>query len=319
MIERNVGIGDNNPPDAEQAGNWFAVSRDTFDHPIIGIHGRPFTEFEAWLWLLASASYETKKALNKGTVIVLDPGDLMAAHGYLATRWVWSVDKVRWFLKRLQVEAMITRACTKSTTRNTNQIQIITICNYSRYQGAKVGKHQPEHQANTKPTPSQHQANTKNLTSKQINNKPSEEVTSGSDDPVADATLPSALEALRAFEAYNALAQRIGLPVSRTLTPARRRSLQARMREHGGFDAWTLALANVERSAFLRGSNSKGWRADFDFLLQASRFAKLVDGSYGNGAHGDTLAPKETELEKIRRLVGQAAEHQGQRRLVSHE
>ena len=115
---------------------------------------------------------------------------------------------------------------------------------------------------------------------------------------------PVAMDALKAFDAYNALAQRVGLPLARSLTPQRRKSLLARLREHGGYDAWTLALANIERSAFLRGGNSRGWRADLDFLLTASKFAKVVEGTYGNGAHGDVLKPNESYLDRMRRLMG---------------
>lgn len=156
-------IGHNNPPeDDERAGNWFAVSREIFSHPIVGIGDRAYTDLEAWLSLLAMASYETKKAMNKGTVIMLDPGDLMAAHAYLATRWKWNVGKVRWFLNRLHTEAMITRHCAKQDgKRNSNQIQIISICNYARYQLIKdaeqQAKRQAQQQANDKPTTSQRQ------------------------------------------------------------------------------------------------------------------------------------------------------------------
>ena len=50
-----------------------------------------------------------------------------------------------------------------------------------------------------------------------------------------------------------------------------------------------LALANIERSSFLTGTNDRGWRADLEFLLQPSSFAKVHDGGYGNGRH---TAPK---------------------------
>ena len=92
------------------------------------------------------------------------------------------------------------------------------------------------------------------------------------------------LDALTAFERYNDLAQRIGLPQARSLTPARRRSLKARLGEHDGLAGWDEILANVERSSFLRGGGDRGWRADFDFLLQAKSCAKVRDGSFGNGA-----------------------------------
>lgn len=107
---------------------------------------------------------------------------------------------------------------------------------------------------------------------------------------VAEATSPTPrdtgmdVDPLAAFEAWNDLALRCGLPQARTMTPARRKSIGARIREHGGQAAWHRALANIERSAFLRGTNDRGWFATLDFLCQPSSFAKVVDGIYGNGA-----------------------------------
>lgn len=115
------------------------------------------------------------------------------------------------------------------------------------------------------------------------------------------------LDALTAFEAYNDLALRIGLPLARSFTPARRRSLQARLREHG-MDGWGEVLANVERSSFLRGMGAgrNGFRADLDFLLQAKSCAKARDGGYGNGAHGlPADARPETDTERMMRRAAE--------------
>lgn len=320
-----TGMGHNSEP-VEREGNWIAISRDLIDHHIVGA-GQPvdaddrnkgtFSRLESWLDLLCMANFKERRITAQGATIILTPGQTLAGRAFLAKRWNWTEKTVRVWLAKLEAEIMITLAVTSIKQGQTkgHGTNVLTICNWPKFQidnmaqGPDLGRPQGQPRASQGPHYNKE-------TTKQGNKEVKEE---GHEIALAADAAPSALDALRAFEAYNGLAQRIGLPVSRTLTPARRRSVQARMREHGGFDAWTLALANVERSAFLRGSNSKGWRADFDFLLQANRFAKVVDGTYGNGAHGDTLAPKETELEKIRRLVGQAAEHQGQRRLISHE
>lgn len=121
----------------------------------------------------------------------------------------------------------------------------------------------------------------------------------------------SSNDSLEAFHAYNDLAQRIGLPIARSFTPGRRRALEARLREHGGLPAWAQILANVERSAFLRGMGGArpGWRADFDFLLQAKSCAKVFDGGYGNGAHGS--APEESRFARRLRMAEAAAERMG--------
>jgi len=104
------------------------------------------------------------------------------------------------------------------------------------------------------------------------------------DTPLPPSGGPTPFEALTAFEAYNATALRCGLPQAAKFTPDRKRKIVARLRDYGS-DGWSKALANIERSSFLTGTNDRGWRADLEFLLQPSSFAKVHDGGYGNGRH----------------------------------
>lgn len=97
---------------------------------------------------------------------------------------------------------------------------------------------------------------------------------------------PTPLEALEAFELYNATALRCGLPQASKLTPDRQRKIRARLKDFG-LDGWKQALANIEKSAFLTGGTDKGFRADLDFVVQAKSFGKLHDGGYGNGRHAE--------------------------------
>lgn len=89
-----------------------------------------------------------------------------------------------------------------------------------------------------------------------------------------------ALSPEHVLETWNEVAERSGFPKAR-LTPARRKQCQARIR--GSPDAvkdFTAAFSALERSAFLRGENDRGWRADIDFFLQPKSFNKLIEGSY---------------------------------------
>jgi len=81
-------------------------------------------------------------------------------------------------------------------------------------------------------------------------------------------------------EAWNAMADRTGLPAVRKLTSERRRKLQLRIRQNT-IDEFTEAISAIEGSPFLRGENNRGWRADFDFLLSPTKFTKLTEGTYG--------------------------------------
>lgn len=111
-------------------------------------------------------------------------------------------------------------------------------------------------------------------------------------DPLTPKGGPTKLEALRAFEAYNATALRCGLPQASQMTPGRQKKIIARLREYG-LDGWTQALANIEKSSFLTGGTDAGFRADLDFMVQAKSFGKLHDGGYGNGRH--TIAKRSSD------------------------
>ncbi len=103
------------------------------------------------------------------------------------------------------------------------------------------------------------------------------------------------LEALKAFEAYNARALLLGLPQASKLTPDRKRRISARLRDFGQ-DGWTKALANLD-TPFLRGLTEHRFRADLDFVCQPKSFSKLHDGGY---APAQTPAPGVTHDEAAR-------------------
>lgn len=80
--------------------------------------------------------------------------------------------------------------------------------------------------------------------------------------------------------AWNDLAERRGLSRVQTLTEARKQNLRRRLAECGGLSGWEIALARIDASPFLCGSNDRGWRADFDFCTRQSSFTKLMEGRY---------------------------------------
>lgn len=82
-----------------------------------------------------------------------------------------------------------------------------------------------------------------------------------------------------AISAYTAMASGAGLAAVRSVSGARRRNLEARIREHG-LPVVLEAIGKIGRSAFCRGENDRGWRADFDFLCQPKSFVALLEGKY---------------------------------------
>jgi hypothetical protein len=86
------------------------------------------------------------------------------------------------------------------------------------------------------------------------------------------------------LEAWNDLAGRLGLSKAR-MTDDRRKRLRAAIRRYS-LEDFGMALGAIERSQFCLGENPRGWRADFDFLLQPKSFIRLIEGSYdGQSTH----------------------------------
>lgn len=124
----------------------------------------PYSEREAWAWLVENAAFKVMKIDVKGQEITLERGQMSHSLRYMAQAWKWNFSKVTRFLKRLENRHMIT------TESDTGQ-NVITICNYCEYQDAfkKVtqGKEENRHRSDTGATQERH----KEERNKQLNNK----------------------------------------------------------------------------------------------------------------------------------------------------
>jgi len=96
---------------------------------------------------------------------------------------------------------------------------------------------------------------------------------------VGGSSEPIVLKPEHVLEAWNEVAERTGLPKAKKLTPERRRKLLTRIKQSSVED-FTEAISTIERSPFLRGENGRGWRADFDWMLEPKNFNKLIEGVY---------------------------------------
>lgn len=103
----------------------FAVDRGIWDHPMFA--DEPFTEREAWSWLIGEASFKTRTRNVGGKIVQLERGQLAASVRFMAERWKWSKSRVDRFLKRLKTGTMI-------GTDSGTGLLVITISNYDRYQ-----------------------------------------------------------------------------------------------------------------------------------------------------------------------------------------
>lgn len=107
------------------------------------------------------------------------------------------------------------------------------------------------------------------------NNTP---ISSNEDIPPAEKSIKVKPEHL--LEAWNLMAGRVGLSKAKSFDQMRRRKTLTLIKTRSTDDI-TEAIAAVERSPFCRGENDRGWKADFDFLLQPKSFNRLIEGFYG--------------------------------------
>jgi hypothetical protein len=103
----------------------FAIDRGIWEHPSFA--DEPFTEREAWQWLIGEASFKERTKRIGSIVLKLTRGQVAASLRFMADKWKWSEPRVRRFLKRLKTDAMI-------DAQSDAGITVISICNYNKYQ-----------------------------------------------------------------------------------------------------------------------------------------------------------------------------------------
>ena len=84
------------------------------------------------------------------------------------------------------------------------------------------------------------------------------------------------------FDAWNAMAEKTGIPRCLIVSDSRRRTIQARERDPFFQENWNVAMDKVSKSNFCRGENDRGWTATFDWFIKPESFTKVVEGKYDN-------------------------------------
>lgn len=76
---------------------------------------------------------------------------------------------------------------------------------------------------------------------------------------------------------YNSIC--INLPKVRALTDKRKTSVEKLYKKYD-FDTFKKVFEIANTSSFLTGDNDRGWKADFDWLLQEEKFIRVLEGKY---------------------------------------
>lgn len=107
------------------AGGYYCMHRRYWNDSLF--KKEPFTEREAWHWLIANAAYEPHKYRYKSQIVSLTRGQVPTSYRDLKDDWQWGNDRVRRFLDLLESDEKISRGTGTG-------FLVITILNYEKYQ-----------------------------------------------------------------------------------------------------------------------------------------------------------------------------------------
>lgn len=108
---------------------WVAIDRQVWSHPAFA--PEPFSEREAWLWLISHAEYRTDADVPRGC--------LQASYQQLADAWQWPTRmRARHYLERLAKDGMVVL-----------MRGVIRIREYDQYQNTVRGENPVSHNVRT--------------------------------------------------------------------------------------------------------------------------------------------------------------------------
>lgn len=105
----------------------FAVDRGIFTDPDFA--NEPFTEREAFMWLVSEAAWKAHAGRAYSGRVELKRGELCHSVRFMAEAWQWSKSRVDRFMKRLIKSKII-------SCENRDTSQVYFVCNYSKFQRA---------------------------------------------------------------------------------------------------------------------------------------------------------------------------------------
>lgn len=109
--------------------SWYLMHRGWMKDPVFD--NEPYTQREAWAWLIENACWEETTVNINGTPIKLQRGQLSYSQRYLERAWGWKSGRAKRFIDKLEKWSMIAAATAAGQ-------QTITICNYCKYQIAAI-------------------------------------------------------------------------------------------------------------------------------------------------------------------------------------
>lgn len=148
----------------------MGISRSIWDDP--DFKDEPFTEREAFIWLVGEASWKERKKRGSNGPVNLNRGEFCHSLRFMAKAWKWPKSRVFRFLKRLQ-----NRTTIRDTSRGNEQIYLIK--NYNKFQIVGIPDQSASGTANETQVGQQRdklEEGCKNLKKKDISPKPQKRI-----------------------------------------------------------------------------------------------------------------------------------------------
>ncbi len=270
----------------EQTG-YIALSRAYLHHPVVGIHDPE--AFAVWCWLMAEAAWGDRRVPVAGRSVVLAPGQLSHSVRFIAAKFGWAKSRMDRFLRRLEVEGLITKTGTAGGTAGGTAQRLITICDETMF---PAGPADDGTAGGTASGTDLGQIWDKERTINQSSSPPpppsagADEILDGDGptDPVVQPAFrleepPGPDPVDRMVEAWNETARAAALPLVRTVTDRRRAAAARWLRDCGTLSVWATLLERIRGSPVLNGTGGR-MRADFDFALDPHQTTRILEGCY---------------------------------------
>jgi DNA replication protein DnaD len=197
--------------------------------------------------MLLLANHDDNKFMLGNELVEVKCGSFITSEVKLMERWGWSKCKTRAFLDLLQKDEMIV----KKTDRKKTTINIV---NYSDYAVLKTTE---KPQTDCEQTTNRPRADTNNNDNNENNDN----------------------KYIHIKDMYNEIC--VSFPRLTVLSDKRKKAIKARLNTYS-VEQIKEVFIKAEASDFLKGKNNRNWQANFDWLINDTNMAKVLDGNYDN-------------------------------------
>lgn len=111
---------------------------------------------------------------------------------------------------------------------------------------------------------------------------------------------------------YNRLCP--SLPKCTAMSEARKKAVKARFSSGYTMEDFQRLFEKTEASSFLKGANSRNWRASFDWITKDANMAKVLDGNYDDHGLEQRQQPQQQSSNPFLEMLREEEARNGQNR-----